>query len=147
MDKRLLLLCLLWRYRRNKRKRQRSVWVREIFQKRRHHGDFHQLLQEMRLCDSESHFRYLRMTKATFDLLLSLVGPLLHRRRLRKRILISNSLYLLGMHLKHSKIEGAARHNDCNMRKSRVGPNAANAVVKATLYHRHYGVRLIITKV
>ena len=55
--------------------------MREIFQKRRHHGEFHQLLQEMRLCDSESHFRYLRMTKATFDLLLSLVGPLLHRRK------------------------------------------------------------------
>ena len=49
---------------------------------------------------------------------------------------------------KHSKIEGAARHKDSNMRKSRVGPNAANTVVKATLYHRHYGVRLIIiTKV
>lgn len=34
----------------------------------------------MRLCDAENHFRYLRMTKATFDLLLSLVGPVLRRR-------------------------------------------------------------------
>ena len=35
----------------------------------------------MRLHESDSHFRYLRMSKATFDQLLAKVGPLLVRRR------------------------------------------------------------------
>ena len=37
-------------------------------------GEFHNLLLEMRLTDSESHFQYLRMTKERFDSLLSKVG-------------------------------------------------------------------------
>ena len=37
----------------------------------------------MRLNDPESHFRYLRMSKATFDRLLARVGPLLSRRGYR----------------------------------------------------------------
>ena len=98
MDEETLLLCLLWRYRRNKKKNKRHIWVREIFQRRKVHGKFHQLLQEMRLCDAESHFRHLRMTNATFDLLLSRVGPVLRRRtycsRLRPEIAPAERLAL-----------------------------------------------------
>ena len=63
----LLLAC------RSKRKRRRTVWVREIFTKRREQGDFHHLIQEMRLHDLENHFRYFRMSKERFDSLLSKV--------------------------------------------------------------------------
>ena len=51
-----------------------SPWVRQIFTKRREQGEFHNLIQEMRLVDPERHFRYLRMSKYTFgDLLRKVV--------------------------------------------------------------------------
>ena len=65
----LLLLCLL----KKKLKRRRSVWVRPIFSRRRQQGEYHNLLQEMRFSDPDSHFRYLRMSRERFDCLLSLV--------------------------------------------------------------------------
>jgi hypothetical protein len=53
----LLLLLLLLRRRQMATERRRRVWVREIFQRRQQQGDYHQLLQEIRLSDPESHFR------------------------------------------------------------------------------------------
>ena len=46
----------------------------------------------MWLHDSDSHFRYLRMSKATFDQLLAKVGPLLVRRRYSSVVQLSISL-------------------------------------------------------
>ena len=74
-----LLLSLLYR-RRSRRRRSRSVWVRAIFAKRQQQGEYSNLLQEMRLSDPQCHFQYLRMSKERFDILLSLVGPLLAKR-------------------------------------------------------------------
>ena len=54
------------------------MWVRPLLQNRRKQGAFHQLLQEMRLCDRERHFGYLRMSKDTFDLLVQKVRSLQH---------------------------------------------------------------------
>ena len=53
------------------KRRKRRVWVRPIFGQRQQQGDFHNLLQEMRLCDPNSHFRYIRMSKERFDSLLA----------------------------------------------------------------------------
>ena len=47
------------------------MWVPTIFIQC--DGEFHHLLQKMRLTDMESHFGYLRMSKETFDLLLAKV--------------------------------------------------------------------------
>ena len=71
-----LLLLLLLRRRRARRNRSRSrrVWVRSIFRRRQEYGEFHHLLQELRLSDPENHFRYLRMSKQTFDNLLEKVS-------------------------------------------------------------------------
>ena len=55
--------------RRRQRKRRKRFWVRSILTKRRQQGEYHNLLQEMRLSDEESHFRYLRMSRERFDLL------------------------------------------------------------------------------
>ena len=67
------LLLLAWKRRMMKRRRRRRpLWVRPIF-RRRHQGEYHNLLQEMRLSDPDSHFRYLRMSKERFDCLLSMV--------------------------------------------------------------------------
>jgi hypothetical protein len=67
-----LHLLLLWRYHK-KRKRTRKFAIRPIYQRRVQQGEYHNLLQELRLQDAESHFRYLRMSKETFDQLLTRV--------------------------------------------------------------------------
>ena len=56
-----------------KKKKKRKMWVRPIFTKRRQQGEYHNLLQEMRLSDPESHFKYLRMSRFRFDSLLKKV--------------------------------------------------------------------------
>ena len=70
-----VLLLLVWQRRRTKtrKKRRRTLWVRPIFRRRRHQGEYHNLLQEILLSNSESHFKYLRMSKERFDTLLSMV--------------------------------------------------------------------------
>ena len=69
------LLLLAWKRRmmKRRRRRRRTLWVRPIFRRRRHQGEYHNLLQEMRLSDPDSHFRYLRMSKERFACLLSMV--------------------------------------------------------------------------
>ena len=54
----------------NQRRKERKMWVRPIFSKRKQ-GEYHNLLQEMRLSDSDSHFRYLRISRVRFDNLLA----------------------------------------------------------------------------
>ena len=56
------------------------MWVRAIFVKRQQQGEYGNLLQEMRMSDPQCHFQYVRMSKEKFDILLSLVGPLLTKR-------------------------------------------------------------------
>ena len=68
-DEELLLLLLV----RKKRRKPKQMWIRPIYKKRKEQGDYHNLLQELRLNDTESHFRYLKMSKERFDLLLSMV--------------------------------------------------------------------------
>ena len=63
-EEEILLLLLLLRRRRRRREqkrvnRKRSCWVRDIFQKRKEQGDFHNLVQELQLADREFYFRYL----------------------------------------------------------------------------------------
>ena len=62
------------------------MWVRSIFCKRREQGEYANLLQEMRLSDPQCHFNFLRMSRSTFDILLSHVGPLLTRRHYFSRL-------------------------------------------------------------
>ena len=66
----LELVVLLALARRQRKKRHR-MWVRPIFTLRRRHGEYHNLLQEMRLSDPENHIRYLRMSRERFDSLLA----------------------------------------------------------------------------
>ena len=64
---------LLRRRRRRLKKTRRRVWVRPINSRRCQQGDIHNLLQEMRLSDPQSHFKYLRMSKQRFDSLLQMI--------------------------------------------------------------------------
>lgn len=70
----LALLTALAIRRRRRRRGERKVWVRSMFTQRVQQGEYHNLLQEMRLSDPESHFRYLRMSKERFDSLLGKVS-------------------------------------------------------------------------
>ena len=76
--RRVLLLMLLRR--RHARKKKRS-WVRHINIDRLRKGEYHALIQEMRLADHESFCKYFRMTPSMFDSLLSMVGPAISQKR------------------------------------------------------------------
>jgi len=55
-----LLSYLLLKHRQRisaKVKRKHKVWVKEIFRHRKTKGAYHQLVQELRITDRESHFR------------------------------------------------------------------------------------------
>ena len=84
---RRLLLRLLLR-RRLSRARKRT-WVRKINIKRREKGEYHALIQEMRLSDHDSFYKYFRMRPQRFDQLLAIVGPALTRQRTNFRSPIS----------------------------------------------------------
>ena len=60
--KKLLILTVLYRRRRRLCTTNRMFWVHQIFTKKREQGEFHNLIQEMRLTDPESNMRYLRMS-------------------------------------------------------------------------------------
>ena len=51
------ILALYLRQRR-RRKCSRSMWICGIFTRRQQQGEYHKVLQEMRMPDPESHFRY-----------------------------------------------------------------------------------------
>ena len=70
----VLLLSLLL-LRKRKQRKPRRFWIRDIFKSRKLQGDYHNLLQEMRLTDNEKYFNYLRMSNDTFQKLLNIVGP------------------------------------------------------------------------
>ena len=65
----LFLLALYRKYKKRKGQRRR-YWVRPIFSKRKDRGSFGSLVQEMRVTDTQSHFRYFRMSKERFDIIL-----------------------------------------------------------------------------
>ena len=69
-----IIMGLLRRRRRRCRRTYRRMWVRPIYRRRRQQGDYHNLLQEMRLSDPESHFKFLRMSREKFDSLLQMVS-------------------------------------------------------------------------
>ncbi|KAK8755127.1 hypothetical protein V5799_002171 [Amblyomma americanum] len=78
----IIIALLLHRLR---RKRRRSLYIRKVFDRRPWYGEYHHLVQELRQSDPEYHFKYFRMTKASFDKLLGLIyerilHPPTHRR-------------------------------------------------------------------
>ena len=87
-DRRRVLLLLLLRRRRRARRNKRT-WVRKINIKRSERGEYHALIQEMRLSDQGSFYKYFRMTPDRFDELLSIVGPVITRQHTNFRSPIS----------------------------------------------------------
>ena len=63
--------------------------MRKINAKRRQRGEYHTLIQEMRLSDHDSFYKYFRIIPSRFDHLLSLVGPAITRQETNFRSPIS----------------------------------------------------------
>ena len=84
LSRRRLYMLLLWyrlRKKRFQKEKRRKYWVRPIFKKRKLFGEFHQMLNELRVTDREYFFRYMRMNLERFNHLLSLVQDKIHKRR------------------------------------------------------------------
>ncbi|KAK0142795.1 Protein ALP1-like [Merluccius polli] len=67
-----------------RRRRRRRIWVHEILQGRLQHGEFHRLVQELRL-DEGRFQRYFRLDMEQFDSLRSKIGPLITRQHTNYR--------------------------------------------------------------
>ena len=75
-----ILLLWLFRKRRKSRslmqkKKERKFWVRPIFRERKLKGEFHALIQDLNLLDTEYFFEQFRMTPTMLEELLSWVAP------------------------------------------------------------------------
>ena len=63
--------------RKRKRRTNRKIWVRDWIKNRPTQGAYHQLVQELQLTDTCCYRHFLQMDTATFEELLSKVGPLI----------------------------------------------------------------------
>ena len=68
-SRRTILLLLLKR-RQERRKKKRKTWVRKIFKERKEKGEFHQLIYDLCLHDSQYFFQYFRMNSIKYENLL-----------------------------------------------------------------------------
>ncbi|XP_078481877.1 uncharacterized protein LOC101243083 [Ciona intestinalis] len=73
--KRILSACIALIFYYKKHRRSRSCWVHSILKRRNTLGEYHRLLQEMRLEREANFMTYFRMPPAVFDTLLKLVAP------------------------------------------------------------------------
>ena len=86
MKIKLVLLFLLRRkLRRKEEKYKKKMWVRKIFQDCHLKGEFHLLVNKLRLFDHELFFVCFCMSPSTFEKLLSWVAPHIIRQTTRFR--------------------------------------------------------------
>uniref|UniRef100_A0AAX7V7Q6 Transposase Helix-turn-helix domain-containing protein n=1 Tax=Astatotilapia calliptera TaxID=8154 RepID=A0AAX7V7Q6_ASTCA len=78
LEERVSLLYLLWRAEQRRKRRPRRTWVHQVLETRDQFGEFHHLLQELRLDDGRFQ-RYHRLSLGQFEDLLSRVGPRIAR--------------------------------------------------------------------
>lgn len=92
-----LLLYYYWLHKdeKNNKRRERSVWVRPIYRKRKAQGQFHHLAKELKLEGDGDFKEYIRMTKSQYDTLLELVKPKIEKKTTFFREPISASERLL----------------------------------------------------
>ena len=81
-------LYLLWEFEESRKPKRRRVWEHDILRRRSQLGEFHQLLQELRLDDGRFQ-TYFQLTGAMFDDLLARVGARIYRQDTKYRRSIS----------------------------------------------------------
>ena len=77
-------LYLLWELEESRKPKRRRVWVHDILRRRSQLGEFHHLLQELRLDDGRFQ-TYFQLTGAMFDDLLTRVGARIYRQDTKYR--------------------------------------------------------------
>ena len=129
--KRALLLYLLRRrLQRRKLKNRKSFWVRELYQERLQKGEFHLLVQDMKLFDHMYFFKYFRMAPSVFEKLLQLVGPFLTKKstNMREPIGPSERLSLTLNYL-------ASGNSQCSISSSyRISPSVVSRTIRETCH-------------
>lgn len=83
--KKIYILSILYVYYKKQKKaklnhrrvyyKKRRFWVRDIFKNRKSQGAYYNLIEEMRLTDTEKYFNYLWMSPELFQNLVQLVRP------------------------------------------------------------------------
>lgn len=75
--KALVVALIYWR---RKKKYSKSVWVKHYLARSKHLGEYHRLVQEVRLHQNGEDFReYFRVSQEEFDEILQAVGPKITR--------------------------------------------------------------------
>ena len=78
----VLLATLVRKYIQRRRKQQKyrkRFWVRQLFKERNEKGEYHLLVQDMRLFDHEFFFKQFRMLPTKYEKLLSFVAPIIKK--------------------------------------------------------------------
>ena len=76
---------------REKVKNKKRFWVRKVYAERLLKGEFHLLIQDLRLHDQEYFFKYFRMSPTSYEELLSFVAPIIVKQRTTMRDPVSPS--------------------------------------------------------
>ena len=87
----IIRLLLLRRRRKRLEKYKERFSVQRIYAEREQKGEYHLLVKELMLYDEEYFFHCFHMSPATFEKLLSWIGPLLKRASTKMREAISPS--------------------------------------------------------
>ena len=94
-----------------RRRNRKKEWIRTIFAEREEKSEFHLLVKDMQLFDSEYFFKSFRMSPGTFEALLSWVAPYIKKSSLRRKVASpAERLSVTLRYLKadfHSPISGA----------------------------------------
>ena len=130
LKKALLLYLLRRRLQGRGMKNKKSFWVRKIYQERLQKGEFHLLVQDMKLFDHMYLFQYFRMTPSVFEKLLHLVGPFLTRKSTNMRDPIGPS-ERLSLTLKYL----ASGDSQCSISSSyRISPSVVSRTIRETFH-------------
>ena len=88
ISRKIIILKILQIKREKIKKR---FWVRKIYAERLQKGEFHLLVQDLRLHDQEYFFKYFRMSPTTYEELLAFVAPIIVKQRTIMRDPVSPS--------------------------------------------------------
>ena len=84
LSKRTEMLLLMRRRTIAKNKYKKRFWVCRIFQERKQKGEYHLLLQDLRLHDHEYVFKCFRISHSKYEELLRLVAPFIRKCSLKR---------------------------------------------------------------
>ena len=74
-----------------KARSKRKYWVRKIYQDRQEKGEYHLLVNDLRMHDKDYFFRCFRMSPVVFEELLAMIGPHITKQQTKFRDPISPS--------------------------------------------------------